>query len=97
VVSFLSGPPALWALKGLWKLELATALGGSLDCSRRCELGDEAVVAEAAARREDEDVEVGRECRVQLRRAEPAEVETGRIVRSGEQRGFLFEEVEAWN
>ncbi len=94
MVSFLSG--ALWAVKGLWKLELATALG-SLDCSRRCEFGDEAVVAEAAARREDEDGEVGRGCRVQLRRAAPAEVEAGRIVRSGEQRGLLFEEVEARN
>ena len=54
-------------------------------------------MAEAAARREDEDVEVGRGCRVQLRRAAPAEVEAGRIVRSGEQRGLLFEEVEARN
>lgn len=76
MVSFFSA-----ALKGLWKLEEAVAL----DSLRRWELGEEAiVVAEAAARREDEDVEVGRECRVQLRKAGPAEAGTGRIMVDGE-------------
>lgn len=89
VVSFFSA-----ALKGLWKLEEALAWV-SLDCSRRWELREEAVVAEAAARREDEDVEVGRECRVQLRKAEPAEAGTGRIMVDGEQRGTMVDEVEA--
>jgi hypothetical protein len=50
------------------------------DCSRRWELGWEAVVADTAARREDEvAAEVGRVCRVQLRRAGPADAGTGRI------------------
>lgn len=63
--------------KGLSKL-LAPA---STDCSLRWELGWEAVVADTAARREAEVVaEVGRVCRVQLRRAEPADAVTGRIL-----------------
>ena len=62
--------------KGLSKL-LAPA---SADCSLRWELGWEAVVADTAARREAEVVaEVGRVCRVQLRRAALAVEGAGRI------------------
>lgn len=61
-----------WVTKGLWKLDPEA----SEDCCRLWELD----VKAGAARREDEDEEDGRVCRVQLRRAEPADAGTGRIV-----------------
>jgi len=80
--------------KGLWKLELALA-SASPDCSRRCEAGVEAVVADTTARREDEVAEVGSVCRVQLRRAGPADAGTGRIFGIGEATKVARDEVEA--
>ena len=80
--------------KGLWKLELAV-VSASPDCSRRCEAGVEAVVADTAARREDEVAEVGSVCRVQLRRAEPADAGTGRIFGTGEKKKVVRVEVGA--
>ena len=80
--------------KGLWKLELALA-SASPDCSRRCEAGVEAGVADAAAKREDEVADVGRVCRVQLRRAGPADAGTRRIFGTGEVTEVARDEVEA--
>lgn len=83
-------------LKGLWKLTVEAA-PASPDCSRRCD-GIEAVteVAGAAARRVGV-VELGRVCRVQLRRATPAEGGTGRmmVVVRGEE--VVVYEIGAWN
>lgn len=86
MVSRLTG---FWlAAKGLWKLESEDGRT-SEDCCRRWELD----VTAGAARREEEDEEVGRVCRVQLRRAEPADAGTGRIVDVCVDRGEVVDEV----
>jgi len=66
--------------KGDWKLEEART-SASLDCSRRWEGAVEAVMASREVEEVDagED-EVGRVCRVQVRRVEPADAGTGRIL-----------------
>lgn len=80
--------------KGDWKLEEEPA-SASEDCSRRWEGAVEAVTASREMVEDGDGEEVGRVCRVQVRRAGPADAGAGRILRVIELGEIVVEEMGA--